>query len=240
LHLEVRKFFCRNTNCLRKIFTERVPDLLQPSARMTNRLRSALQALGLATGGEVGTRLAPKLGMQAAPTTLLRYQRAVFSSPTPKVRVVGLDDWAYKRGDTYGTILVDLERHQVIDLLPDRSSATVKVWLQGHPEIEVISRDRASSYADAARQGAPQATQVADRFHLSKNVREKLKDLLDANALACLSWRGVRSHRLPPCVRLRRKKGRWVRRRCTRTRRARLLYTEPFSISWRKAVPLAR
>jgi transposase len=96
-----------------------------------------------------------------------------------QVRVVGLDDWAYKRGDTYGTILVDLERHRVIDLLPDRNSETVKVWLQGHPEIEVISRDRASSYAEAARQGAPQATQVADRFHLTKNVREKLKDLLD-------------------------------------------------------------
>src|SRR5207248_11697470 len=100
-------------------------------------------------------------------------------SVTPKVRVLGLDDWAYKRGATYGTILVDLERHQVIDLLPDRRGDSVKVWLQGHPEIEVISRDRAGSYADAARQGAPQATQVADRFHLTKNVREKLKDLLD-------------------------------------------------------------
>jgi transposase len=179
LHLEVRKFFCRNTSCLRKIFTERLPELLQPSARMTKRLRAALQALGLATGGEVSARLAPKLGMQAAPTTFLRCLRVVVSSSTPKVRVLGLDDWAYKRGDTYGTIVVDLERHQVIDLLPGRSSDTVKVWLQGHPEIEVISRDRASTYADAARQGAAQATQVADRFHLIKNVREKLKDLLD-------------------------------------------------------------
>ena len=179
LHLEVRKFFCRNTSCLQKIFTERLPELLQPSARMTNRLRAALQALGLATGGEVSARLAPKLGMQATPTTFLRCLRVVVSSPPPKVRVLGLDDWAYKRGNTYGTILVDLERHQVIDLLPDRSGDSVKAWLQGHPEIEVISRDRASSYADAARQGAPQATQVADRFHLSKNVREKLKDLLD-------------------------------------------------------------
>src|SRR5712692_10178997 len=187
LHLEVRKFFCRNTSCLRKIFTERLPEFVQPSARMTERLRSALQALGLATGGEGGTRLAPKLGMRAAPTTLLRYQRSMISSPTPQVRVVGLDDWAYKRGDTYGTILVDLERHQVIDLLPDRTSETVKVWLQRHPEIEVISRDRASSYADAARQGAPQATQVADRFHLTKNVREKLKDLLDRKR-ACLPF----------------------------------------------------
>jgi transposase len=179
LHLEVRKFFCRNTSCPRKIFTERLPELLQPSARMTNRLRWALQAIGLATGGEVSARLAPKLGMQAAPTTFLRCQRAVSASPIPQVRVVGVDDWAYKRGNTYGTILVDLERHRVIDLLPDRNSETVKVWFQAHPEIEVISRDRASHYADAARQGAPQATQVADRFHLIKNVREKLKDLLD-------------------------------------------------------------
>lgn len=187
LHLEVRKFFCRHTGCLRKIFTERVPELVQPSARMTKRLRLALQALGLATGGEVGARLALKLGMRAASTTFLRCLRVVVSSSTPKVRVVGLDDWAYKRGDTYGTIVVDLERHQVIDLLPARSSDTVKVWLQRHPEIEVISRDRASSYADAARQGAPQAPQVADRFHLTKNVREKLKDLL-ARKRACLPF----------------------------------------------------
>jgi transposase len=105
LQLEVRKFFCRNTSCLRKIFTERLPELLQPSARMTNRLRSALQALGLATGGEVSARRAPKLGMQAAPTTFLRCLRVVSSSPTPQVRVLGLDDWAYKRGATYGTIM---------------------------------------------------------------------------------------------------------------------------------------
>ena len=158
LHLEVRKFFCRNTSCPRKIFTERLPELLQPSARMTNRLHSALQAIGLATGGEVSARLAPKLGIQAAPTTFLRCQRAVPSSPIPEVRVVGVNDWAYKRGKTYGTILVDLERHRVIDLLPDRNGDSVKVWFQGHPEIEVISRDRASTYADAAKQGAPQAT----------------------------------------------------------------------------------
>jgi len=179
LHLEVRKFFCRTATCPRKIFTERLPDLLQPSARLTNRLRSALQAVGVATGGEVGARLAPKLSLPATPSTLLRGLRALSSAPAPPVRILGVDDWAYKRGSTYGTILVDLERHRVIDLLPDRTSDTVKVWLQGHPEIEVISRDRASSYADAARQGAPQATQVADRFHLTKNVREKLKDLLD-------------------------------------------------------------
>jgi transposase len=187
LSLEVRKFFCRTPTCPRHIFTERLPELVQPWARMTNRLRSALQALGLATGGEGGAGLAPKLGMRVAPTTLLRYLRGVSSPCVTQVRVLGLDDWAYKRGDTYGTILVDLERHRVIDLLPDRSSDSVKVWLQGHPEIDIICRDRASSYADAARQGAPQATQVADRFHLSKNMREKLKDLLDRKR-SCLPF----------------------------------------------------
>jgi len=167
LSLEVRKFFCHTPTCPRKIFTERLPDLVQPWARMTNRLRAALQALGMVTGGEGGAGLAPKLGMRVTPTTLLRGMREVSTPAVTKVRVVGVDDWAYKRGDTYGTIVVDLERHQVIDLLPDRRSETVKVWLQAHPEIEVISRDRAGSYADAARQGAPQATQVADRFHLT-------------------------------------------------------------------------
>ncbi len=111
---------------------------------MTKRLRAALQALGLATGGEGGAWLAPKLGMRGAPTTLLRYLREVSTPSVTQVRVVGLDDWAYKRGDTYGTILVDLERHRVVDLLPDRSGDSVKVWLQRHPEIDVISRDRES------------------------------------------------------------------------------------------------
>lgn len=188
LHLEVRKFFCRNTSCSRKIFTERLPTLVQPSARLTNRLREALTELGLVTGGEGGARLAPKLGMQVRPTTLLRRVRTLPSVEVKSVRVLGLDDWAYKRGQHYGTILVDLERHRVIDLLADRTKETTQAWLQRHPEIEVISRDRAGTYADAARRGAPQALQVADRFHLLKNVRESLKDLLDRKR-SCLPLR---------------------------------------------------
>lgn len=179
LDLEVRKYFCRTPTCPRKIFTERLPDLVQPSARMTNRRRAALQGLGLATGAALGSRLAPKLGLRVTPTTLLRCLRAMPTPVVESVHVLGLDDWAYKRGQTFGTILVDLERHRVIDLLPDRTAETVKSWLVRHPEIEVISRDRASYYADAARQGAPQALQVADRFHLVKNMREKLQELLD-------------------------------------------------------------
>ncbi|MBV9229378.1 MAG: transposase [Chloroflexi bacterium] len=121
LHLQVRKFFCRTSTCPRKIFTERLPELVQPSARMTNRLRLALEELGLATGGEGGVRLAPKLGMPVKRSTLLRRVRAVAVPEVSTVRVLGIDDWAFKRGQHYGTIQVDLEQHRVIDLLADRS-----------------------------------------------------------------------------------------------------------------------
>jgi transposase len=112
------------------------------------------------------------------------------------VRIIGVDEWCWRRGQRYGTILVDLEHHRVIDLLPDRRSETLKIWLEQHPELEIISRDRASSYADAARQGAPQARQVADRFHLIKNMREKFKELLDRKR-ACLPWKERKAETIP-------------------------------------------
>lgn len=188
LHLEVRKFFCRTVTCPRHIFTERLPALVQPSARMTNRLRILLQAVGLAAGAEAGSRLAGQLGVRITPPTLLRCLRRTPILTATTVRVLGLDDWSYKRGQTFGTILVDLERHRVIDLLPDRRSETVQMWLEKHPEVEIISRDRASGYADAARKAAPQAIQVADRFHLVKNLREKLQALLDRKR-TCLPYK---------------------------------------------------
>jgi len=179
LLLTVRKFFCPNPNCLRKIFAEQFPDLVPSYARLTTRLREALVALGFATSGEVASRLAPRLGMQVAPTTLLRRVRAVPLASSGPVRVLGVDDWAWKKGQTYGTILVDLEKHQVIELLPDRSQETVERWLRTHPEIEIVSRDRGGDYAAAARRGAPQAQQVADRFHVVKNLREAIRDLME-------------------------------------------------------------
>lgn len=117
LELEVRKFFCRTASCSRKIFTERLPELVEPWARKTTRLQVALQALGLATGAAVASRLAPQVGMRVSATTLLRSLRTMSTPTIETVYVLGLDDWAYKRGQTYGTILVDLERHRVIDLL---------------------------------------------------------------------------------------------------------------------------
>src|SRR3989440_9147338 len=178
LALTVRKFVCGIPTCPRQIFTERLPDLVQSYARMTNRLREALVALGLATSAQVSERLAPKLGMLVSAPTLLRRLRAV-ACPRPKsVRILGVDDWAWKKGQTYGTILVDLEKRCPIELLPDRKEETLTAWLLTHPEIDVISRDRRGEYAAAARKGAPQAQQIADKFHLVKNLRDGLKELM--------------------------------------------------------------
>ena len=178
LALTVRKFVCRTPTCPQRIFTERLPELVQSYARITNRLREELIALGLAASAEVCARLAPKLGLQVSPPTLLRYLRTVSCGSPTSVRILGIDDWAWKKGQIYGTLLVDLERRKPIELLPDRKEETVKAWLLTHREIEVVSRDRGGEYAAAARKGAPQAQQIADKFHLLLNLREKLKELM--------------------------------------------------------------
>jgi transposase len=178
LALTVRKFVCRTPACPRQIFTERLPDLVQSNARMTNRLREALLALGLATSAQVSERLVPSLGMQVSAPTLLRHLRTVACPPPSSVRMLGVDDWAWRKGQTYGTILVDLEKRSPIELLADRKEETLTAWLRTHPEIEVISRDRGGEYAAAAKKGAPQAQQIADKFHLVKNLREGLQGLM--------------------------------------------------------------
>ncbi len=178
LRLQMRKFFCDNADCSRKIFTERVPAFVEPWAQTTVRLRQAVQALGTATCGELGTRLATRLGMHTSATTILRRIMALPPAPVEAVSHLGIDDFALLRGRNYGTVLVDLQRHQVIDLLPDRKAETAKAWIRAHPEIKLISRDRAGDYATAARQGAPQAVQTADRFHLVKNLAEAVEKAL--------------------------------------------------------------
>jgi transposase len=178
LRLQMRKFFCDNANCSRKIFTERVPAFIEPWAQTTVRLRQAVQAIGTATCGELGTRLATRLGIGTSAPTILRRIMALPSAPVEAVSYLGLDDFALRRGRNYGTILVDLQRHQIIDLLPDRKAETAKAWIQAHPEIDLISRDRAGDYATAAHQGAPQAIQTADRFHIVKNLAETVEKAL--------------------------------------------------------------
>jgi transposase len=163
LRLCVRKFFCRNATCPRKVFTERLPDLVQPWARVSNRLLEELKAIGLAASAEVSERLTPRLGMKVKAPTLLRSLRTLPAPAKTTVTVLGIDDFALRRGDTYGTILINIATGKPLDLLPDRTAEAVMPWLASHPEIQVVSRDRASAFADAVSRVLPHATQVADR-----------------------------------------------------------------------------
>ena len=185
LDISVRRFFCDNDKCERSIFAERMPSLVVPYARRTNRLVSQQQKTAFALGGEAGACLLAIMGMPVSPDTLLRLIR---KAPEPEMktpRVLGVDDWAKRKGQSYGTILVDLEAHRPVDLLPDRSAESFAKWLKEHTGVEIISRDRGSEYIKGATDGAPDAIQVADRWHLLRNLRDSLKRLLESKR-ACL------------------------------------------------------
>src|SRR6266536_5590154 len=178
LMLTVRKFVCSTQAGSHKIFTERRPGLVKSYGRMTGRLIALLQALGLGAGGQMGTRQAARSGIATSPTTLLRHLMQLPAPVRRVVRVLGVDDFAWKKRFTYGTILVDLERRKIIDVLADRESATVEAWLQEHPEVKLVIRDRGKDFTKAATLGAPQAQQVVDRFHVVKNLSEVLQEIL--------------------------------------------------------------
>jgi len=185
LDMNVRRFFCDNSDCERSIFTERMPSVLASYARRTNRLASQQQQVAFALGGEAGARLLAIMGMAVSPDTLLRLIR---KAPEPEMttpRVLGVDDWAKRKGQSYGTILVDMEKRQTIDLLPERSAESLATWLKAHPGVEVISRDRGTDYIKGVTDGAPDAIQVADRWHLLSNLKDTLKRLLESKR-ACL------------------------------------------------------
>jgi transposase len=178
IQLTVRTFVCRTATCIRRMFTERLPELVAVYARNTCRLVAALQALGIVLGGNAGARLAARLRLPTSPATLLRLVRTALVPHTPALQTIGVDEWAWRRGHRYGTILVDLATHRVVDLLPDRSAATVAAWLAQHPTITVVCRDRSDLYAEGIRRGAPHAIQVVDRLPLVQNLRQALETFL--------------------------------------------------------------
>lgn len=180
----VRRFFCDNGRCGRRTFAEQFPELLAVKAQRTQRLMAHQQAIALALGGEAGQELCSRLGMPLSADSLIR---AIRNSPEPEVRtpgVLGLDDWAKRKGQEYGTILVDLEARQPVDVLDSRTAEAVAEWLRAHPGVEIVSRDRGSEYVKGVTEGAPEAEQVADRWHLLSNLREALVVFLEKKPTA--------------------------------------------------------
>ncbi len=175
LLVQARRFFCTTPGCPRRIFAERLPALVAPGARRSHGVQAALTRIGFAVGGEAGARLAQPLGYPVMPATLLRLVRA---APLPAVgqpRAVGIDDYAVRKGQIYGTLLCDLEQGRTLDLLPDRDADAVAAWFAARPSVTIMSRDRGQVYREGVTRGAPRATQVADRWHLAHNLSEALE-----------------------------------------------------------------
>jgi transposase len=185
LMLHVRRFFCKKSTCAQKIFVERLPELCHPHAQRTKRLQKALCELGLKEGGQAGADTGSELGFSGSRDTILRLLHQSQRPALQESHVIGLDDWAWKRRQRYGTLICDLERGVPIDVLPDRTVETVSAWLKEHPTIDTVSRDGSSEYASAIKKGAPQAREVSDRWHVVKNLAGCVSVLL-ASCLAQL------------------------------------------------------
>jgi len=182
--LRIQRWQCRNKACKRQTFASQLPEIAAPLARRTARAAELVHLFGHGVGGRPGERLLKRIGMPTSDDTILRHlkRRAKANRTGTSIRVVGLDDWAWRKGSTYGTIMVDLERREVIDLLPDRSAGATADWFKQHPDIEIISRDRCGLFAQGAHEGAPHARQIADRFHILQNLRETIQAQLSRAA----------------------------------------------------------
>jgi transposase len=180
LRLKAQRFRCRNRACTRKIFAAPIPEVARSHARWTTRVSEIIRLIGYTAGGLPGSRILDRLAIPISDDTVLRIVKASDKgSAGHPVRNLGVDDWAWRKGQSYGTILVDLDRHRVVALLPDRSSEAVTAWLQTHPGVEIVSRDRCGIYAEAAQLGAAEALQVADRFHLIMNLSAAVERALE-------------------------------------------------------------
>lgn len=178
LQLQVRRFRCANQTCRRKTFAEPFPLLIVPRAQRTSTAQEVLRVIGEAMGGRAGARLSQHLALKWSPATVLRLVRQAPLPSSESVRVVGVDEWAWRKGQRYGTILVDLERQAPTDLLEDATAESFAAWLERHPTGAVVSRDRGTTFADGATRGAPQALQMADRWPIIHNVGEALEKVL--------------------------------------------------------------
>jgi transposase len=181
LRVIVRRFRCRTCSCRRQTFAERLPTVAPRYARTTTRLATMQANTGLVLGGAAGARHLSRHGLPGSRNTLLRRVRSVSLPGRPEPTIIGIDDWAWRKGNRYGTIIVDLQQGCPIDVLEDRAAETVATWLQSHPDVTIVARDRAEAYAAGIRQGAPEATQVADRFHLLKNLAAALQEVFSAH-----------------------------------------------------------
>ena len=174
----MQRYFYQDPDCTRKTFAERIPDTASFYARRTTCLETVLKCIAFEMSAEAASRVCEQFNVQISADSVLRLIRRTPLSRIEQVRVLGVDDWAIKKGQNHGTILVDLERRCTIELLPDRTQQTLREWLKRHPEIEVISRDRSFEYKAGIETGAPQAMQVVDRWHLLHNLREKLQEII--------------------------------------------------------------